>query len=93
MKKFAVATTTTCALALTGVGLALSGGAKTDSELRRIDCQAITMFIPSRYKSAEELCANYGGVALKDALPSEKGLVILVRNQPMGGFQGGNTVR
>ncbi|WP_422377015.1 antitermination protein [Roseibium sp.] len=88
MKKIAVAATTTFALALAGVSLALSGGVKTDTELRRVDCQAITMFTPAQKKSAEELCANYGGVAAKNAGPSDEGLVILVRNQPMGGFAG-----
>ena len=93
MKKIAVAATTTFAIALVGVSLAMSGGVKTDGELRRVDCQAITMFTPAQRKSAEELCANYGGVAEKDAMPSEQGLVILVRNQPMGGFDGEHTVR
>jgi len=92
MNKIAVAATTTFALGLAGVGLALSGGANTDSELRRVDCQALTMFTPAFRKSAEELCANYGGVALKDATPSKQGLVILVRNQPMGGFAGENAL-
>jgi len=93
MKKITVAATTTFALALAGVSLALSGGVNTDSELRRVDCQAITMFTPAQKKSAEELCANYGGVAEQDASPSEQGLVILVRNQPMGGFAGEKTLR
>ena len=93
MNKFAIATTSTFALALAGIGIALSGGINTDHDLRRVDCQAITMFTPARNKPAEELCANYGGVALKDAEPSKQGLVILVRNQPMGGFDGEHTVR
>ncbi|MHA7777844.1 antitermination protein [Roseibium sp. M-1] len=93
MNKIAVAATSTFVLALVGAGLAVSGGVTTDSELRRVDCQAITMFTPAKTKSAEELCANYGGVAHKDSIPSKEGLVILVRNQPMGGFNGENTVR
>ncbi len=93
MNKIAVAATSTFVLALVGAGVVLSGGVRTDSELRRVECQALTMFTPARSKSAEELCANYGGVALKDAEPSKQGLVILVRNQPMGGFDGENTVR
>ena len=92
MKKIAVAATTTFALALAGVSLALSGGVKTDSELRRVDCRTITMFTPAQKKSAEELCANYGGVAEKNSGPTEEGLVILVRNQPMGGFAGENSL-
>ncbi len=93
MNKFAVATTSTLALALVGLGIAVSGSPATDSELRRVDCQAITMFTPARTKSAEELCANYGGIAQSGSEPSKEALVILVRNQPMGGFAGDNTVR
>ncbi|MEE4011647.1 antitermination protein [Roseibium sp. FZY0029] len=93
MNKIAVAATSTFVLALVGAGVVMSGDIRTDSELRRVECQALTMFTPARSKSAEELCANYGGVALKDAEPSKQGLVILVRNQPMGGFDGENTVR
>ncbi len=93
MNKFAIATTSAFALALAGFGIVVSGGPGTDSELRRVDCQAITMFTPAQRKSAEELCANYGGVAETGAEPSKSGLVILVRNQPMGGFLGEKTVR
>ena len=93
MNKFAIAATSIFALALVGAGLAISGGVTNDSELRRVDCQAITMFTPAQKKSAEDLCANYGGVAKKDSEPSKEGLVILVRNQPMGGFIGENAVR
>ena len=93
MNKIAVAAPSTFVLALVGAGIVVSGGVKTDGELRRVDCQALTMFTPAKAKSAEELCANYGGVALKDAEPSKEGLVILVRNQPMGGFDGEHTVR
>ncbi|TYC65180.1 antitermination protein [Stappia sp. BW2] len=93
MNKIAVAATSTFVLALVGAGVVFSDGIRTDSELRRVECQALTMFTPARSKSAEELCANYGGVALKDAEPSKEGLVILVRNQPMGGFHGENAVR
>ncbi len=93
MNKFAVATTSTFALALAGLGFVISGNPSSDRELRRVECQAITMFTPTQSKSAEELCANYGGVAELGSEPSKAGLVILVRNQPMGGFAGGNTVR
>jgi len=93
MNKIAVAATSTFALALAGIGMTLSGGINTDRDLRRVDCQAITMFTPAQNKPAEELCANYGGVAQKDAQPSKQGLVILVRNQPMGGFDGEKTLR
>lgn len=93
MKKIAVAATTTFALGIAGIGFAMSGGVNSDSDLRRVDCQTLTMFTPANSKSAEDLCANYGGVALKDAAPNKQGLVILVRNQPMGGFAGGNALR
>lgn len=93
MKKLAVIATSTFALAVVGVGFAMSGSTKSDRELRRVDCQAITMFTPALKKSAEDLCANYGGVALQDSVPSKEGLVILVRNQPVGGFVGEHAVR
>ncbi|WP_422038044.1 antitermination protein [Roseibium sp.] len=93
MNKFAIATTSTFVIALAGFGLVLSDSPSTDRELRRVDCQAITMFTPAQNKSPEDLCANYGGVAETGTEPSKSGLVILVRNQPMGGFAGGNTVR
>ncbi len=88
MTKFAFATISTAVLIGAGLTFALSGPSTTDSELRRVECQALTMFTPSRGKSAEELCENYGGVALNNAAPSKEGLVILVRNQPVGGFEG-----
>lgn len=93
MNKYAVVTTSVFALAIAGLGISLSSGPTTDRELRRVDCEAITMFTPAHSKSAEELCANYGGVAHKDSEPSKNGLVILVRNQPVGGFAGENAVR
>ncbi|MEP4030248.1 antitermination protein [Roseibium polysiphoniae] len=64
-----------------------------DAKLTRVDCVEIAVFAPSNGKAAEDLCRNYGGVAEKDAQPSDEGLVILVRNQPMGGFSGQNSVR
>lgn len=93
MNKFAVATTSTLAFALAGFSYAMTASPTTDRELRRVECQAITMFTPAHRKSAEELCANYGGVADRGAEPSKAGLVILVRNQPVGGFDGDKTVR
>ncbi|KZM50366.1 antitermination protein [Labrenzia sp. OB1] len=88
MNKKTIAATSTFAVILAGIGFAVSGSFDADRELRRVDCHAITMFTPAHNKPAEDLCANYGGVALKDAQPSKQGLVILVRNQPMGGFDG-----
>ncbi|WP_417671723.1 antitermination protein [Roseibium sp.] len=63
-------------------------------DLSRVDCVDIAVFAPkSSIKSAESLCKNYGGLATSDADPSDEGLVILVRNQPMGGFSGQNWIR
>ncbi|GAA0773183.1 antitermination protein [Roseibium denhamense] len=88
MNKIAVTSLTIGLLALTGGTFALSGNTNSDNSLRRVDCHAITMFTPSKAKSAEELCENYGGVAERNAEPSKQGLVILVRNQRYGGFEG-----
>ncbi|PVB59942.1 antitermination protein [Labrenzia sp. 011] len=88
MNKKTIAATSTFALILAGVGFSVSGSFEAERELRRVDCRTITMFTPAHNKPAEDLCANYGGVAQKDAEPSNEALVILVRNQPMGGFEG-----
>ncbi|SHM13518.1 hypothetical protein [Roseibium suaedae] len=63
------------------------------SDLTRTDCARITVFAPASPKSAEDLCRPYGGLALKNAAPSSEGLVILVRNQPMGGFEANTEIR
>ncbi len=64
------------------------------AELSRIDCVEIAVFAPNgSVKSAEDLCRAYGGVARSNASPSEEGLVILVRNQPVGGFSGQHWIR
>jgi hypothetical protein len=88
MNKFAYATIAVAAVIGAGLTFELVMPTPQESELRRVECQALTMFTPSRSKSADELCENYGGVALKNAEPSKEGLVILVRNQPVGGFAG-----
>ncbi|MEP3045939.1 MAG: antitermination protein [Roseibium sp.] len=93
MTKFAIAAISTVVILATGISLAFSGGTTKEAELRRVDCQAITMFTPAKSKSAEDLCVNYGGVAQTNAAPSTQGLVILVRNQPVGGFIGQQAVR
>jgi hypothetical protein len=66
---------------------------QTQAALSRVDCADIALFAQSGGKSAEDLCRNYGGLAATDAKPSDEGLVILVRNQPMGGFSGQNSIR
>lgn len=93
MTKFVIAAISAIAILAIGISLALSGDVTKEAELRRVDCQAITMFTPAKSKSAEDLCAKYGGVAKTNAAPSTQGLVILVRNQPVGGFAGHQTVR
>lgn len=93
MTKFAVATVSTLALTVAGLAYALSGHPTKDHDLRRVECQTLTMFTPSKVKSAEDLCEAYGGVASEDAAPSAQGLVILVRNRPVGGFEGQHAVR
>lgn len=66
---------------------------ESGSDLRRIDCSEITVFAPKNSTSAGDLCRSYGGVAQNDASPNDEGLVILVRNQPMGGFDGQSAVQ
>ncbi|WP_417689860.1 antitermination protein [Roseibium sp.] len=67
---------------------------RPEPDLTRIDCVEIAVFAPqASIKSAENLCRNYGGIAKTDAQPSTEGLVILVRNQPVGGFSGQNWIR
>ncbi|WP_150525535.1 antitermination protein [Roseibium sediminis] len=82
----------TVAAALTGFAFAMTVE-KPTGELRRVDCTKITIFAPHDGKSAEDLCKGYGGVATKNAEPTDEGLVILVRNQPAGGFDGPASVR
>ena len=82
------------ALALVGQGLVPDLLQGTDrADLMRTDCARITVFAPSSPKTAEDLCRPYGGLALKNAAPSDEGLVILVRNQPMGGFKANTEIR
>lgn len=79
------ALTVTAALA----GYAFAGALERPSgELRRVDCTKITIFAPENGKSPTDLCKGYGGLAVQDAEPTNEGLVILVRNQPVGGFIG-----
>lgn len=88
MKKSVISTIVVLALTALGLTMSLPASPTEDSNLRRVECRTLTMFTPSRKRSAESLCKNYGGVALKDAQPSKKGLIILVRNRPAGGFEG-----
>ncbi|MBD8890359.1 antitermination protein [Roseibium litorale] len=83
------------AIALVGQGLVpgLLDRPAGGGDLTRTDCARITVFAPSGPKTAEDLCRPYGGLALKNAAPSDEGLVILVRNQPMGGFRANTEIR
>ncbi|WP_209015752.1 hypothetical protein [Roseibium sp. RKSG952] len=60
---------------------------------RRVNCSKLTVFAPQNGKSEEELCKSHGGLALSGSAPAEQGLVILVRNLPMGGFSANTAVR
>ncbi|MBO0344946.1 antitermination protein [Roseibium limicola] len=60
---------------------------KAAPELSRFECENITLFAPQGQKSATDHCATYGGLAQDSQLKGEA-LVILVRNQPVGGFEG-----
>lgn len=88
-----IVTVAVAAAALAGVVYGSASGQQKDTDLRRIDCSRMTVFAPKGGISADDLCRSYGGVAQIGATPSEDGLVILVRNQPMGGFDGQTTVR
>lgn len=88
-----IVTVAVAAAALAGVVYGSAFGQQKDTDLRRIDCSRMTVFAPQGGTSPDDVCRNYGGVAKIGATPSEDGLVILVRNQPMGGFNGQTTVR
>jgi predicted small lipoprotein YifL len=78
--------------AVAGFGL-LGPLDKPGSDLRRVECSKITIFAPQGGKSDEDLCKSYGGLAAAPGQETVEGLVILVRNQPMGGFDGHGSVR
>lgn len=62
---------------------------KPQPELSRFDCADLTLFASRGAKSADDHCASYGGVALASSAPTARSaLVILVRNQPVGGATG-----
>ena len=86
-----IVTVAIAAAALAGVVYGSASGQQKDTDLRRIDCSRMTVFALKSGSSADDVCRNYGGVAKIGATPSETGLVILVRNQPMGGFNGQTT--
>jgi len=86
MKTFALSALVV-ASAVAGVGF-LGQTDNAPADLRRVECTKITIFAPQGGKSDEDLCASYGGLAISTSDETNEGLVILVRNQPMGGFAG-----
>lgn len=88
MKKSTVNAITVATLLIAVIGLIYSVfDTKPQQELTRVDCVDITVFATKGSRSAEEQCAPYGGIALGEEKGREA-LVILVRNQPVGGFEG-----
>lgn len=75
-------------LVLGAVALASTPKAGKDAELMRINCADLTLFVSAGRTSVDDLCRPHGGLAASDAAPSSEGLVILVRNTPVGGFKG-----
>ncbi|WP_439529781.1 antitermination protein [Pannonibacter sp.] len=75
-------------LVLGAVALANTPKIIKDEELTRINCANLTLFVSTGRASADDLCRPHGGLAASDASPSSEGLVILVRNTPVGGFKG-----
>lgn len=63
------------------------------ADLHRVDCADLTIFALKNKSSDADICRSYGGLAEVDAKPSAEGLVILVRNRPMGGFEGATEIR
>jgi hypothetical protein len=72
MNKFTYASIAVAAVIGAGLTFELVMPTPQESELRRVECQALTMFTPSRSKSADELCENYGGVALKECRAEQR---------------------
>ncbi|NVK35539.1 MAG: antitermination protein [Rhodobacteraceae bacterium] len=63
-----------------------------NTDMSRTDCADISLFAMPTDKTAEELCRNYGGVVKPQTSLSNQALVVLVRNQPAGGFEGQKTL-
>lgn len=75
-------------LILSAVALANTPRSVNDEDLTRISCASLTLFVAAAGASEADLCRPHGGLATADAAPSSEGLVILVRNTPVGGFKG-----
>ncbi|GGE84421.1 antitermination protein [Stappia taiwanensis] len=80
---------------LISIGFALSLGlglvtmaADNDSRLRRIACVDLMVFAPQSGVSDADTCRAHGGLASEGAEEAKSGLVILVRNRPVGAANG-----
>lgn len=77
------------AAALTVVGMAVIAIAgERHGELREINCAQLTVFVPENGQTGEDLCKAHGGLAATRSTTDTPALVILVRNQPVGGADG-----
>ncbi|MTI45181.1 antitermination protein [Roseibium hamelinense] len=76
------------AFVVAGISVAATTPKPAEVELRRVDCTDLTVFAPDNGKTPKDLCKSYGGLARAGGTPNSEGLVILVRNQPVGGFEG-----
>ncbi|MXN63755.1 antitermination protein [Stappia sp. GBMRC 2046] len=56
--------------------------------LREVNCATLTVFAPENGQTGEDLCRDHGGLAQSDKHGETPALVILVRNQPVGGSDG-----
>jgi hypothetical protein len=87
MSKLLLKITSVAALAI--FGFAIIGSAEDGAAtLRKVNCATLTVFAPVKGASADDLCRAHGGLAVKGDAPANSGLVILVRNQPMGDSAG-----
>lgn len=56
--------------------------------LREVNCAKLTVFAPENGQTGEDICRDHGGIAKSDKHGEIPALVILVRNQPVGGSNG-----
>lgn len=87
MGKFLLKITGIAAIAV--IGITMAGSAENNAAtLRKVNCANLTVFAPAKGLPAADLCRAYGGLAAEGDAPATSGLVILVRNQPMGESNG-----
>ncbi len=58
------------------------------TNLRKVECERLTVFTPQFTMSAEDVCRSHGGLATQARTTAQENLVILMRDKPMGGFAG-----